>query len=120
MLQPDSRRRQLSIESMVECYFAAIRARDIDSLLALYAQDAAFILPNGKEFRGIAAIGEMQRAVFAGAAPIPTVVNKVFGENSAAIEIEACLADGTVRRTANFYTLSPAGRIARLSVYMRS
>ena len=63
---------------------------------------------------------EMQRGVFAGAAPSPTVINKVFGENSAAVEIEARLADGSVRRTANFYQLSPAGRIARLSVYMRS
>ena len=110
----------MNIEGVVERYFAAIRARDIDGLLALYAQDAAFILPNGKELRGVAAIGEMQRGVFAGAAPMPTVVNKVLGQDSAAVEIEARLADGTVRRTANFYQLSPAGRIARLSVYMRS
>jgi uncharacterized protein (TIGR02246 family) len=110
----------LTIESVVERYVAAIRARDIDGLLALYAEDATAILPNGKEFRGVAAIGEMQRSVFAGAAPTPTIVHKVFGENSAAIEIEARLADGSVRRTANFYQLSPAGRIVRLSVYMRS
>lgn len=120
MLRLGLRRLQLSIENVVERYFAAIRARDIDSLLALYAEDATFILPNGKEFRGVAAIGEMQRGVLAGAAPTPTVVNKVLGENSAAIEIEAHLSDGTVRRTANFYQLSPAGQIARLSVYMRS
>jgi uncharacterized protein (TIGR02246 family) len=109
----------MSIENVVERYFAAIRARDIDGLVALYAEDATAILPNGKEFRGAAAIGEMQRGVFAGAAPMPTVVNKVFAENSAAVEIEARLADGSVRRTANFYQLSAAGRIARLSVYMR-
>jgi hypothetical protein len=35
------------------------------------------------------------------------------------VEIEARLADGTVRRTANFYYLNAAGRIERLSVYMR-
>jgi uncharacterized protein (TIGR02246 family) len=110
----------MSIESVVERYFAAIRARDIDGLVALYAEDATAVLPNGKEFHGVAAIGEMQRGVFAGAAPIPTALNKVFGENSAAVEIEARLTDGTVRRTANFYQLSPDGRIARLSVYMRS
>jgi len=110
----------LSIETVVESYFAAIRARDIDSLLALYMEDATVTIPSGKEFRGTAAIGEMQRGVFAGAAPIPTIVNKVLGANAAAVEIEARLADGSVRRTANFYQLSPAGRIARLSVYMRS
>lgn len=110
----------MNIENVVERYFNAIRARDIDGLLALYAQDATFVLPNGKEFQGIVAIGELQRGVFAGAAPMPTVVNKVFGENAAAVEIEARLTDGTVRRTANFYQLSADGRIARLSVYMRS
>jgi uncharacterized protein (TIGR02246 family) len=109
----------LSIDSVVERYFAAIRARDIDSLLALYMEDATVTIPNGKEFRGIAAIGEMHRSVFAGAAPTPTVIHKVLGENSAAVEIEARLADGSVRRTANFYQLSAAGRIARLSVYAR-
>jgi len=110
----------LSIENVVERYFDAIRARDIDGLLGLYAKDAMFILPNGKELRGVVAIAEMQRGVFAGAAPIPTVVSKVLGENCAAVEIEARLADGSLRRTANFYQLSSAGRIARLSVYMRS
>jgi uncharacterized protein (TIGR02246 family) len=110
----------MSIDSVVERYFAAIRAQDIEALLALYMEDATVTIPNGKEFRGIAAIGEMQRSVFAGAAPTPTVVNKVLGENSAAVEIEARLADGSLRRTANFYQLSGVGRIARLSVYTRS
>ena len=110
----------MTVESVVERYFVAIRSRDIDGLLALYAPDASFVLPNGKQFDGIAAIGELQRSVFAGAAPTPTVVNKVLGTNSAAVEIEARLADGTVRRTANFYQLSAEGRITRLSVYARS
>jgi hypothetical protein len=35
------------------------------------------------------------------------------------VEIEARLPDDTVRRTANFYYLNTAGRIQRLSVYMR-
>jgi hypothetical protein len=110
----------MNIDHIVEQYFAAIRAKDIDGLLSLYEESATMILPNGKEVRGVGAIGEMQRMVFAGAAPLPAVINKVLGENSAAVEIEARLADGSVRKTANFYQLTTTGRIARLSVYMRS
>jgi hypothetical protein len=35
------------------------------------------------------------------------------------VEIEARLPDGTTRNTANFYYLNDAGKIQRVSVYMR-
>jgi hypothetical protein len=50
---------------------------------------------------------------------MPTPLASIAGANSIAVEIEARLADGTVRRTANFYYLNAAGRIQKLSVYMR-
>ena len=39
-------------------YFASIRARDLDGLIGLYAEDACFTLPNGREFHGTEAIRE--------------------------------------------------------------
>jgi ketosteroid isomerase-like protein len=110
----------LKPESVVERYFASIRARDIDNLIVLYAQDATFVLPNGKEFSGVAAIRDMHLGVFGASAPLPSPVAMVVGKQSVAVEIEARLADGTVRHTANFYHLTGEGRIHRLSVYMRS
>jgi len=98
-------------------YFTSIRARDIDGLMALYAEDAVFTLPDGREFSGAAAIREMHLSVFAAGAPIPTPVATVIGNGSIAVEIEARLADGTARRTANFYHLDAAGHIRRLRVY---
>ena len=98
-------------------YFTSIRARDIDGLMALYAQDAVFTLPDGREFSGIAAIREMHLSVFAASAPIPTPVATVVENGSIAAEIEARLPDGTTRRTANFFHLDGAGLIRRLSVY---
>lgn len=100
-------------------YFECVRARDIDGLIALYDQDASFVLPNGRECQGVEAIREMQVSVFASGAPFPTPIAIVVGENSAAAEIEAKMPDGSVRRTANFWHLNDDGRIRRLSVYAR-
>jgi hypothetical protein len=61
----------------------------------------------------------MHQGVFAAGAPVPTPGPRVVGERAAAVEIAAQLPDGTVRRTANFFHLDEAGRIQRLSVYMR-
>ena len=105
--------------AVTEQYFASVRARDLDGLRALDAQDACFTLPNGREFNGIDAIREMHRSVFGAGAPSPTPLASIAGASSIAVEIEARLPDGTVRRTANFYYLNAAGRIQRLSVYMR-
>jgi ketosteroid isomerase-like protein len=105
---------------VTERYFASVRARDLDGLVALYAEDACFTLPNGREFHGIEAIRELHRSVFAAGGPIPTPLASVTSASSIAVEIEARLLDGTVRRTANFYYLNAVGLIQKLSVYMRN
>jgi hypothetical protein len=104
---------------ITERYFASIRARDLEGLIALYAEDACFTLPNGREFNGVDAIREMHRSVFAAGGPNPTPLKSIAGASSIAVEIEARLPDGTARRTANFYYLNAVGRIQGLSVYMR-
>jgi len=103
----------------VDGYFAAIRAKDIDALMALYAEDASFTLPNGKTASGRAAIQEMHLAVFASGSPFPTPVARIAGSDGIAVEIEAALPDGSVRNTANFYRFNEGGQIHSLNVYMR-
>jgi hypothetical protein len=105
---------------LADRYFACIRNRDIDSLIALYAADATFSLPDGREFTGVAAIRQMHQGVFAAGAPMPTPGPRVAGESGIAVEIAAQLPDGAVRRTANFFHLDGEGRIQRLSVYQKS
>ncbi len=110
----------MTADTVTDRYFAAIRSRDIDSLIALYADDATFILPNGKAFVGKAAIREMHLGVFAAGAPIPSPTLLIAGEAAIAVEIEASLPDGTVRHTANHYQLNGDGLIQRLSVYVKT
>lgn len=105
---------------IAERYFACILVRDLDGLMELYEDDATFVLPNGREFEGKAAIQEMHQNVFASSPPSPNPMAIVAGKSEIAVEIEARLPDGTVRNTANFYHLSDNGKIARLSVYMRT
>jgi ketosteroid isomerase-like protein len=39
---------------LADRYFASVRARDIDNFIALFADDATFVRPDGREVSGIA------------------------------------------------------------------
>lgn len=106
-------------DELTERYFSCILATDIDGLAELYEDEATFVLPDGREFIGKAAILEMQRDVFSHGALAPTPVSKIIGANAIAVEIETRLPDGTVRKVADLFDLSEEGRIQRLCVYMQ-
>jgi 3-hydroxyisobutyrate dehydrogenase-like beta-hydroxyacid dehydrogenase len=107
-------------QATVDGYFDAIRAKDIDALMALYADDATFTLPNGRSFTGKNAIRETHLGVFAAGSPYPHPIARIVGSDATAVEIEASLPDGTVRQTTNIYRFDDAGKIRSLGVYMRS
>lgn len=110
----------MDLDKVIECYFAAIRAKDIDSLMALYAENATFNLPNGREFAGKDAIRTMQLSVFAASAPQPSLGRTIIAQSAAAVEVEARLPDGSVRHTTNHYFLNKDGEIERLNVYIKT
>lgn len=110
----------MDVNEVADNYFRCVRARDLDGLAALYAKDAVFIAPNGMQVSGVQEIREFQAKVFAHGGPLPEPGPRIAGENCIAVEIEATLADGSTRRTANFFYLNEAGRIQRLSVYARA
>jgi hypothetical protein len=110
----------MNIETVIDSYFAAMRTRDIDAGKALYAEDAVFCLPDGREFAGAEAIGAMHAHVFTAGAPVPFPGLRIVAEHAAAVEIEARLPDGSVRHTTNHYTLNEAGKISRLNVYIKA
>jgi uncharacterized protein (TIGR02246 family) len=105
---------------LTDRYYAAVRARDIDAFMALFAEDAIFVRPDGIELLGAAAIRQMELGVFAASPPTPTPVATVAGENAVAVEIRVRLTDGTIYRAASFFQLNDEGRIQRLSVYRQA
>jgi len=109
----------LNSQQAVDRYFEGIRTKDVEGLVALYADDATFVLPSGKEFSGVAAIREMHRGVLASSTPMPSPVSMVVTDSSVAVENEVHLPDGTIRRTANFFYVNDDGRIRRISIYAR-
>jgi ketosteroid isomerase-like protein len=105
---------------VAQAYFAAVRAKDIEAFVALFAEDADYIMPHGAVYKGHAQIREVQSGVFAHGAPIPTPLSMTASDDGIAVEVEARLPDGSSRFTANIYKLNLAGKIQRLSVYIKT
>jgi 3-hydroxyisobutyrate dehydrogenase-like beta-hydroxyacid dehydrogenase len=103
----------------VDGYFDAVRAKDIDALMSLYAADATFTLPNGKSFSGKEDIRTLHLSVFAAGSPYPNPGTRFVGPEGIAVEIAAQLHDGSVRQTTNHYRFDDAGKIRSLGVYAR-
>jgi hypothetical protein len=99
-------------------YFPAMRGADLDAVLALFAEDAAVILPDGAERVGKAALAEMFSGIFAnGPQPGP---GPITGAGDYwAVEVETKLLDGRTRNTANFFRLNDMGLIVRMHSYRR-
>jgi 3-hydroxyisobutyrate dehydrogenase-like beta-hydroxyacid dehydrogenase len=103
----------------VDAYFAAVRAKDIDAWMALFAEDATYALPNGQLFQGKPAIREFQQMVFGSGSPFPNPGARFVAPDGVAVEIEAQLPDGSLRHTTNHYRFDETGKICSLTVYMR-
>jgi ketosteroid isomerase-like protein len=101
-------------------YFPSVKARDIERFIALFADDAVMILPDGKMVAGAPAIREMELRVFASGGPTPVPTAIVIGERSVAVEIDVHLPGGQLMKAANFFHLNDEGLIQRLSVYRKT
>ena len=106
-------------QKTVDAYFDAIRTKNIDVLMSLYADNATFTLPNGNSFNGKEAIRTVHLSVFACGSPIPNPGARFSGAEGIAVEISAQLPDGNVRNTTNHYRFDAAGKILSLGVYAR-
>lgn len=104
---------------IVNSYFAAVRAKDLDAFVSLFSEDGSFTMPNGTRLQGRPAIRESQARVFSAGSPQPTPVARYAGPEGVAVEVEARLPDGTLRHTVNVYRFSEDGLIRDLRVTMR-
>jgi len=108
------------LRQLADDYFAGMRSRDVERMVAKFAPDATMSLPDGREVTGPEALRTMYAGLFAASPPTPTPQNFVVGPDQVAVEIEAKLDDGSSRRTANFFRFDDSGRIERLSIYRKS
>lgn len=104
----------------IDAYFAAVRAKDVDAFVALFAQDADYTMPNGTRLEGHEAIRQTQSMVFESGSPFPIPGARYTGPDGVAVEVQAKLPDGTVRNTVNLYRFNAAGQIRSLAVTMRA
>jgi len=107
-------------QKVIDAYFAAVRARDIDAFVDLFADNAEYTLPNAMRFEGKEAIRAVQGNVFASGAPVPTPGMRYVGPDGIAVEISVELPDSATRNTVNIYRFDDTGRIRSLAVTMRA
>jgi SnoaL-like domain len=106
-------------EELRNRYFTAMRRADLDGVLALFADDAVAILPDGNVRDGKVALEEMFAGIFGRSRPNPAPGPITGAGNYWAVEVETALPDGLKRNTANFFQLNEDGLIERMHSYRR-
>lgn len=107
-------------QDLRDCYFTAMRGADLGAVLALFADDAVAILPDGRVYSGKSELGVMFSDIFAQSRPQPTPGPMTGSGLYWAVEVATQLPDGRQRHTANFFHLTPAGLIAHMHSYSRA
>jgi ketosteroid isomerase-like protein len=104
---------------LAERYFTHIRERNLPGMLALFADNARCVMPDGRSFEGEAAVRAWFTNLFATQTLSPKILGSVASQSGIAVEVENQLPDGSTRNTANFFYLDSSGRIEHLRVYRR-
>lgn len=101
-------------------YIQHICERNVKAIVALFADNATCIMPDGQTISGETALHEWFTKIFAAQPLTPQPTAIIATQTSAAVEIENNLPDGTKRNTANFFHLNPNGQIQKLHIYRRT
>jgi ketosteroid isomerase-like protein len=101
-------------------YFDAMRAADLDAVLALFDEQAVVILPDGREHAGRAALAQLYTGILSASRPTPAPGAMTGSDGYWAVEVTTRLPDGRSRHTANFFHMNDQGLIARMHSYSRA
>lgn len=104
---------------LADAYFAAVHARDLDTLVGLFAEDATVHFLDGREVTGREAITVLYRAAYAQGWPKPTPGARYTAPGRVAVEVAAITSTGAQVRTCNLFTCNAAGQIQTLTIYAR-
>jgi 3-hydroxyisobutyrate dehydrogenase-like beta-hydroxyacid dehydrogenase len=106
-------------QTVADAYFAAVLARDIDSLMSLFDVEATVDFLDGTRVAGRAAINTLYRGAYAQGWPTPTPGARYTAPGQVAVEVAAVTAAGAQVRTCNVFTSNAAGMIQALTIYAR-
>lgn len=98
-------------------YFAAMRAQDVDAFLALFADDAIIVWPDGRALAGREAIHAAYSRLFTLPSNKPAPGPLMMGPDCFATEVHSRLPDGSERRTINVFQTGANGLVVRMSSY---
>jgi hypothetical protein len=98
-------------------YFAAMRAQDLEALLALFAADGEIVWPNGTRLVGQDAIRQAYAGMFQRPGNNPAPGPLMIGPGCFSTEVLSRLPDGSERRTINVFTFGDDGLVTRMDSY---
>lgn len=110
----------MNTEDRARTYYSKINAKDLEGLLALFAEDATFTLPDGRKVSGMAEIRKMYVNVFAHGGPQPQPMTFIASDSGVAVEVQVNLADGSVRNMASFFQVGSDEKFISIGVYQRA
>ncbi len=105
-------------EALLRRYFASVKARDIDTLMQLYAAQGRLLLGSGQQIVGRDALRGFFEKLFAHSPPSPEPVRILGSGLSWVAQLEITLHSGAKQRVLDLFTLTDDGEIAELAIYM--
>jgi hypothetical protein len=104
-------------QEIADAYFPAMVQQDLEALLALFAEGATIVWPDGRAIQGKAAIREAYAAMFTRPTNNPAPGPLMVGPEGFSTQVRSRLPDGSERRTINVFRLSMDGLVARMDSY---
>ena len=104
-------------QEIADRYFAAMRAQDLEALLAVFDEAGIIVWPDGRRIEGKAAIRDTYSRLFEHPSNNPALGTLMLGPESFACEVASRFDSGETRRTTNVFRLTANGLIARMDSY---
>lgn len=104
-------------EQLVEGYFAAMRAQDVEALVTLFTPAGTLVWPDGTRITGHGAIRETYARLFQHPSNNPQPGPLMRGPDGVSTEVASHFDNGETRRTCNVFRIASDGLLARLDSY---